>query len=180
MVFGGWKKSKLVAPKSNSSFAEFLNGVMAAVGKRATTEQDFYWFLIEVYDYLSELSNTSELLSGLRLHEIEYSGRKSEESYPQKRNEAARYFKEDVMGILRRSYSVSDANALLALTFVLIIEKNSEAMSMLRVKYAVHYHNNCLQSGNYGYADKWAEVIDDAENQNISVPSFKTFLPWET
>lgn len=40
-----------------------------------------------------------------------------------------------------------------------------EAILAVRLKYAVHYHNNCLKSGSYGYADRWAEVIDEIESR---------------
>ncbi len=33
----------------------------------------------------------------------------------------------------------------------------------LRVKYAVHYHNNCISSGSFNNAEKWGEVIDSLE-----------------
>ncbi len=168
----------LSAPKSDEDFANFFNMVVRGISQRAKTEQDFYWFMIEVYDFLKNRAGTEEVLSGFHLYDLEYRGSKSEDSYPGERNAAAAYVREDVLDSLTRTYGDLDANLLLALTYILFIGQNSPLFANLRVKFASHYQNNCLTTGSFENAKKWAEIADAAANQIVELVSFEGRVPW--
>jgi len=151
---------------------------MTNVQKLAPTGQDFYWYIIEIYDYIYNLRNGRDIISGLNLLDLEYSNSKSENSYVGAKNKASTYMKEEVLGSLKKKYSSKDAEKLFALTYMLICAKHMETIKQLRCKYAAHYHANCIKSGSYSYAERWNDVMEAASNQTIYIQPFENILPW--
>lgn len=133
--------------------------------KRCPTELDLYRYLVEEAEWLSENENDDISLNFSEIREVEYEGERAKASkYPRNR-EALTWLHSRVMPDLRLHFGQALAERIRgAVLFDLCLEHH-ESILAVRLKYAVHYHNNCLKSGSYGYADRWAEVIDEIESR---------------
>lgn len=150
--------------------SEELNRMMAKVAvsliKKLPTEQDVYWFVIEQYDRIISCGQTTAGVVStypVSLFEIEYYDRKSENSYVGHKNPGIVYVLNTVLPDLVKHYGVAQAQVMLAFIFGTYLHGNSGLIQALRLKYAVHYHNNCISTGSMRYADEWGEVIDSLD-----------------
>ncbi|GLO15617.1 hypothetical protein PPUJ20028_42020 [Pseudomonas putida] len=146
--------------------ADELNSMMAraaiAIIPHLPTEQDVYWFVIEQYDRIISCGETvASITATYPFHpcEIEYLNRKSEDSYVGHKNPGIVYVLNAVLPDLVRHYGMVPAQTMLAFIFGTYLHGNTQLIQALRLKYAVHYHNNCMSAGNLHAADQWGEVI---------------------
>lgn len=126
------------------------------------TEEDVWWFLVEEYDYIVGRGEpTAGLLamSDFEMHEIEYEGRKSENSYVGKANPGVALLKK-ARSVFASKFDEDIADMTIAYAFIMFTENNKALLTPLRIKYATHFHNNCVSQGSFWNADKWGEVLD--------------------
>jgi len=141
---------------------------LAAIGlmQQMPTEQDVYWFVIEQYD---RIKSCGELVAAImatypfQMFEIEYLDRKSENSYVGHKNPGIVYVLNHIFPDLIKHYGPVNAQSMLAYIFGTYLNGNAAAIQALRLKYAVHYHNNCVSTGSLSYADQWNEVIESLD-----------------
>ncbi|MCM8561578.1 hypothetical protein ACLE2W_15785 [Pseudomonas shahriarae] len=151
--------------------AEELNRMMAraaiSIMPYLPTEQDVYWFVIEQYD---RIISCGELVASImatypfKMYEIEYLDRKSENSYVGHKNPGIVYILNAILPDLVRHYGMVQAQTMLAFIFGTYLHGNKDLIKALRLKYAVHYHNNCISSGSFRTAEQWNEVISSVDN----------------
>ena len=68
-------------------------------------------------------------------------------------------------GVLAAKFDEDLANMVIAQAFVMFVEQNMPSLCALRIKYATHYHNNCVRDGAPRNAGRWQDVIDDIESR---------------
>lgn len=151
--------------------AEELNRMMAraaiSIMPYLPTEQDVYWFVIEQYD---RIISCGELVASImatypfKMYEIECLDRKSENSYVGHKNPGIVYILNAILPDLVRHYGMVQAQTMLAFIFGTYLHGNKDLIKALRLKYAVHYHNNCISSGSFRTAEQWNEVISSVDN----------------
>lgn len=148
-------------PQSESDFVKMLTEIGMRLVAKLPTKQDQYWFVIEEYGNLS--SYGPEVMDRLNfpfaLYEIEYEGRKSENSYVGAPNPGILYLDEEYMPAIIKQYGQKNAELWRGLLFATFCTSFKAEIEKLRMDYAVHYHNNCISNGSLGYADKWNSVI---------------------
>lgn len=126
------------------------------------TEEDVWWFLAEEYDYLSNCGpSASNLLakSPLKMHEIEYEGRRSENSYVGKPDPGVTLLKK-ARSVFADKFSEGIADLMIAYAFSLFVIQNINMLNPVRIKYATHFHNNCVSQGSFRNAERWGDVLD--------------------
>jgi hypothetical protein len=147
-------------PENMSEIEQLVVKVAEQLLKHLPTEQDIYWFVVEEYDRIHERGG---VLPTLRAHfplfEIEHEGRRSQESYVGKSNPGVVFLDEKVSPPLTERYGETTSNQIRAGVYVKFRELASDHIDPLRLKYAVHYHNNCVKTHDYHHADLWSEVI---------------------
>ncbi len=146
--------------------ADELNRMMAraaiSIMPHLPTEQDIYWFVIEQYDRIISCGETVASIMAtypFHMYEIEYLNRKSEDSYVGHKNPGIVYILNAILPDLVRHYGMVSAQTMLAFIFGTYLHGNTQLVQALRLKYAVHYHNNCISAGSLHAADQWGEVI---------------------
>lgn len=125
------------------------------------TEQDNWWFLAEQYDKIVALDSGVPRLLGmfpLNMFPVEYEGRKSEESYVGSPNPGVVYL-DGVRKVIGAQFGDGIADLTVSHAFILCVIHMQDQLNQIRLKYAVHFHNNCVQSKSYRHADEWHEVI---------------------
>ncbi|MGV6395950.1 hypothetical protein ACTUVN_001013 [Pseudomonas caspiana] len=141
---------------------------LAAIGlmQQMPTEQDVYWFVIEQYD---RIKSCGELVAAImatypfKMFEIEYLDRKSENSYVGHKNPGIVYVLNHILPDLVTHYGPVNAQTMLAFIFGTYLKGHAADIQSLRLKYAVRYHNNCVSTGSWSYADQWSEVIESLD-----------------
>ncbi|MDQ6192387.1 hypothetical protein QBK98_26465 (plasmid) [Klebsiella pneumoniae subsp. pneumoniae] len=91
-VIGG-VKTKL--PETDDQTMDLAAQLARQLGSKLPTEQDVYWFVIEFYDRASAFNHSARGVLGnlpFRLFEMEYEGRRSENSYVGRKNLASHTF----------------------------------------------------------------------------------------
>jgi hypothetical protein len=158
-VVGGVHFAK--PPTNEDETTQLILEVATQLVTKLPTEQDLYWFVIEQYDKM--ISYGSEVTSlvdfPLSLYEIEYEGRKSEKSYVGKRNPGMVFLDTEYMPVLSEHFGQKRAEHWRCLIFALLCSRHKAAIDGLRMKYAVHYHNDCVSRSSWSFADKWNKVI---------------------
>lgn len=82
------------------------------------------------------------------------------------KNAGISYLLEDVAPSFQKAVSHLGAGpeqVIIALVYVIFCTAHADMIKNLRVKYAVHYHNNCISSRSFNSAEKWVEVIESLE-----------------
>ncbi len=133
--------------------------------KRCPTELDLYRYLVEEAEWLSEDENDDISLDFSEIREVEYEGERAKASKYHRNRDALTWLDNRVMPDLRLHFGQAMADRIRGAVLFDMCLEHLEAILAVRLKYAVHYHNNCLKSGSYGYADRWAEVIDEIESR---------------
>lgn len=131
------------------------------------TEQDTWWFLAEQYDRSIDCGNMHRRMleiSPLQMSEIEYEGRKSENSYVGKPNAGVAYLKK-ARHELAAEVGGELADIAITQAFIFFAMQNMPAINTVRVKYATHFHNNCIRDGAYNNAERWQDAIDEIEGR---------------
>jgi hypothetical protein len=152
-------------PESDEEVTDLAVKIAKELAAKLPTEQDIYWFLIEQYDRLVGYSDRVEPLRAsfpIRLYAIEYEGRRSENSYVGKPNPGMIYLDTEVTPVVEAHFGKSTAELIRTAIFGTFCDGCRDIIKNLRLKYAVHYHNNCVSSSSFRFADKWNEVISDA------------------
>lgn len=148
-------------PSTTPEMEQLVSKIVEQLVKNLPTEQDFYWFVVEEYDRIVE---RGEVLPTLTLHfplfAIEHEGRRSESSYVGAPNPGVMFLDEKVTPILTATFGERTAKLTRAGIYTKFRELAQSHVNPLRLKYAVHYHNNCIQSNSYRNADLWNEVIE--------------------
>jgi hypothetical protein len=161
---GGFKIGGITTAKPPGNAQELValtQELAPAIARRVPTEQDCYWFVIEQYDRLHGQSPyLNELLGTVGLHEIEYAGMRSEESYVGKPNPGVIFFQREIVLPLASVFDKQATGYASIVIFTGFCQIYSEAVAHVRKKYATHYHNNCISQGSYRSADRWVEVLD--------------------
>ena len=98
--------------------------------------------------------------SPILLRHIEYEGRRSEDSYIGAPNPGV-VFLQRVGRELASNFNERLSNIVLANVYVSYVNACRQALDLIRMRYAVHFHNNCISTHSYGHADLWREVIED-------------------
>lgn len=178
-LFGGKGKSHLQAvphvneqvAANSGKIAGALFGIAAQmsgdIARRLPTEQDTWWFLAEQYDRTVDLGGFHlQLLdtSSLKMHEIEYEGRRSENSYVGRRNPGVMFLEQARRGLAAKLPD-SLVDTVITQAFILFAEQNMPSLDALRIKYATHFHNNCIRDHAFNNAERWQDVIDDIKRR---------------
>jgi len=149
-------------PESDDEIFSMAFEVSKSLIVKLPTEQDLYWFVIEQYDKLLSYNSSVEQVTSnfpISLYEIEYEGRRSENSYVGKPNPGIVYLETKVMPTLVARFGLETSELIRAVIFGSYCDNLKSQIEALRLKYAVHYHNNCISSSSFNSADKWNEVI---------------------
>lgn len=155
-------------PVTERAVSDVSSIVFNDLQKILTTKEDYYWFMIEYHDLLlSQKSAVRTMLDGLPLFPVEYEGMRSADSYVGRPNPGVEYMASIRPAILNwctKTVPSLDANQLstrvLTAAYGHFRMAGKQALDVLRLEYAVHYHNNCVSNGSFQNADKWSEVID--------------------
>lgn len=148
------------APKDDDEMYPLCIKIAQSLTKRLLNEQDIYWFVVEQYDrLLPEGENVQEILSNAYLFNIEHRGSRSESSYVGKPNPGVTFLDQKVMPPLEDEYGRETAQRLRATIYVIFCSGFEEDIRRLRIKYAVHYANNCSSAGHHNRVEEWDEVI---------------------
>jgi hypothetical protein len=153
-------------PETQEEQLRMMARAAIAIIPHLPTEQDVYWFVIEQYD---RIISCGELVASImatypfKMYEIEYLDRKSENSYVGHKNPGIVYVLNAILPDLVRNYGMVQAQTMLAFIFGTYLHGNKELIQSLRLKYAVHYHNNCVSSGTFRPAEQWNEVISSLD-----------------
>lgn len=154
-------------PETQEEQLRMMARAAIAIIPHLPTEQDVYWFVIEQYD---RIISCGELVASImatypfKMYEIEYLDRKSENSYVGHKNPGIVYVLNAILPDLVRHYGMVQAKTMLAFIFGTYLHGNKDLINALRLKYAVHYHKNCISSGGFRTAEQWNEVISSVDN----------------
>lgn len=102
------------------------------------TEEDVWWFLVEEYDYIvgrGEPAAGLLAMSDFEMHEIEYEGRKSENSYVGKANPGVALLNK-ARSVFASKFDEDIADMTIAYAFIMFTENNKALLAPLRIKYA--------------------------------------------
>jgi hypothetical protein len=149
-------------PENDDEIMLMAVEITKSLARKLPTEQDIYWFVIEQYDkMLGYNSRVKEIQQSfpISLNRLEYEGERSENSYVGKRNPGIVYLDTKVMPTLETHYGKEIAELIRASIFGTFCDGCKSEIERLRLKYAVHYHNNCVSAGSFNSADKWNDVI---------------------
>lgn len=141
--------------------------IAAKLARHLPTEQDTWWFLAEQYDHCTDLGDFHQKMlqmSSLNMHPIEFEGRRSEDSYVGKPNPGVAFLRKQRREVAA-NLSENFADIVITQAFVFFIVQNEHGLNALRIKYATHFHNNCVKSAAYNNAERWSDVIDDLESR---------------
>ncbi|MDQ0566864.1 hypothetical protein GRI55_05425 [Erythrobacter citreus] len=142
--------------------AEQLSAQLAGILR---TEEDTWWFLAEQYDYIVDCGEPAKGLLDLcsmKMHEIEHEGRKSENSYVGKPNPGVDLLKK-ARALFASKFDEDLADMTIAYAFIMFVENNIRMLNPLRIKYATHFHNNCVSQSAFRNADRWGDVLDSLQ-----------------
>lgn len=184
MVFGslfGSGKTKITLPiagqverpSTPGEFQVLAAKIASNLPALLPTEQDNWWFLAEQYDRLIDASGaaaSAARLSPLRLHEIEYEGRRSEDSYVKEPNPGVSFLKA-IKAEMDRHVAPSMTDLMLANVFVMYASGFKDALNGIRRKYAQHFHDNCISQGSHRTAEKWQGVLEDLGARVAAAPA---------
>lgn len=134
------------------------------------TEEDVWWFLAEEFDYIVDCGEPAAgllAMSGFEMHEIEYEGRKSENSYVGKPNPGVAMLKK-ARSLFARKFDEDIADMTIAYAFIMFIHNNQAVLTPLRIKYATHFHNNCVSQGSFRNAERWGDVLDALQHSGTA------------
>ncbi|UWU28856.1 hypothetical protein N2600_02470 [Rhizobium sp. WSM1274] len=153
-------------PQSVEDVIQLTAQVMPALLRHLSTEQDFYWFVIEQYDRLYGYHDTlDEMLETIGLLEIEYEGQRSETSYIGKPNPGIVFVEDQIRKPLSRELDEGAMHFVLVGILTAVASSSAVKLLEIRRKHATHYHNNCIEKGHFNMADKWVEVLDAIDKQ---------------
>jgi hypothetical protein len=175
VVFFGSKNNKLVLPQvgevdlpeTSDDFQSLGTHIANKLLKVLPTEQDNWWFLTEQFDRSQSFGDTARRamdLTSIRLHEIEFEGNRSEQSYVGAPN-AGVVLLQAVKKALGDQFSVGIAELVIATAYLQYVNACAQMLNGLRLKYAVHFHNNCVKSQSFNNAEKWHDVIRSLGNE---------------
>lgn len=148
-------------PNTPEAWVELVGIIGTRMLSKLPTEEDFWWFVVEQFDRSIEFHAAAKRVmfqSPLHLHEIEYEGRRSEKSYVGHPNPGV-VMLQAVRSSLEKRFNPDLAELVVANTYISFVTTCLEPINQIRMKYAVHFHNNCVSSHSYNYADKWRAVI---------------------
>ena len=126
------------------------------------TEEDVWRFLVEEFDYIVDCGEPAAgllAMSGFKMLEIEYEGRKSENSYVGKPNPGVVLLNK-ASSVFASKFDEDIADMTIAYAFIMFTDNNQAMLTPLRIKYATHFHNNCVSQGSFQHADRWGDVLD--------------------
>lgn len=150
-------------PKTTKELFDLSKDLAFGLPSILPTEQDWWWFVVEQYDrtlsYPKAASDALAKTFPIALFEVEYEDRRSETSYVGAPNPGVEYL-EEIIGKLSKSLPAGIPHLMITHAFCLFCAEHKNQINRLRLKYAVHFHNNCVSSGSFGSADKWNEVIE--------------------
>jgi hypothetical protein len=170
-LFGGGAKAKFVvgdeslpsAPRGEA-ILELAFRIAQSLTKHLPTEQDVYWFVVEQYDRLTvNGGKAAATLAEVPLFEIEHRGRRSETSYVGRPNPGVVFLDEKVMPALEREYGHEVAQRIRTSIYAFFRKSFRAQITPLRIKYAVHYANNCSSEGHFNKMDEWDQVVSSLE-----------------
>jgi hypothetical protein len=149
-------------PATEGEAATLITGVANQLAQKLSNEQDIYWFVIEQYDKMLAYGEeiTSRVDFPFSMFEIEYEGRRSESSYVGKANPGIVFLDKEFMPPVERHFGAQQARHWRTIIFTAFCTRFESQINQLRLKYAVHYHNNCVTTNSFRSADAWNEVIE--------------------
>lgn len=149
-------------PENESELAMLSFELAGELATKLLTGHQVYWYVIEQYDRILGCSNVNhdveEFLS-LRLFEMEYSGRRSEESHLGQENPGIEFIYGDVAPDLQAQFGRENAEVIIAAVFEVYCENIKDKIDPLRLHYAMKYRDNCVMMESWNSADRWCEVI---------------------
>jgi hypothetical protein len=150
-------------PATEDEAATLIAGVANRLAQKLSNEQDIYWFVIEQYDKMLAYGQeiTSRVDFPFTMFDIEYEGRRSETSYVGKPNPGIVFLDAEFMPPVERHFGALQAKHWRTIIFTVFCTRFETQINQLRLKYAVHYHNNCVKTNSFRFADAWNEVIED-------------------
>jgi len=146
-------------PTSEKEINHLLAKVANKIGENLGTDEDLYWFIIEQYDLFVSYESASQINFPFSMYDIEYKGRRSETSYVRKKNPCIEFLDTQYMEIMTAQYSKKQAEYGRGLMFALFCSAHEKEINKLRMRYAIHYHNNCVLNSSFNFAEEWNEVI---------------------
>lgn len=145
------------------ALASFAGEIGTKLPQFLPTEQDVWWFLAEQYDYFMQCDAGIQGLlqrGSIQMHEIEYAGSKSENSYIGKPNDGVAFLR-SVREILAKKFGEDLADLTICEGFMRFTEVNVGPLNQIRLKYAKHFQNNCVGAGAQLNPIRWQLVIDE-------------------
>ena len=155
-------------PTNDEEVTDLAVKVANELPKKIPSEQDIYWFVIEQYDKMQAYNGRAASMTSnfpISLLEIEYEGRRSEKSYVGKSNPGIVYLDTKVTPPLEAQFGKETAELIRVAIFGTFCSGSVKIIQKLRLKYAVHYHNNCISTGSFRFADEWNEVISSLDGE---------------
>lgn len=160
---------KISFPVEGKALAKLTDSLTKNLQKKLLTEQDVYWFVVEFFDRSESFNETTrKTLADLpiSLFKIEYLDMRSEHSYVGKKNPGITYFEEAISTPIKDKFPYADNiidQYITALIYRNFCIKNKNIINSLRIKYATHYYNNCIENAHFDSADNWLDVISSLE-----------------
>ncbi|SDD49480.1 hypothetical protein [Belnapia rosea] len=150
-------------PATEDEASALIAAVATRLTQKLTNEQDIYWFVIEQYDKMLGYGEevTSRVDFPFSMFSLEYEGRRSETSYVGKPNPGTVYLDKEFTPPIEKHFGTKQAEHWRAVIFTAFCTRFEEQIKKLRIKYATHYHNNCIKTNSYRSADAWNDVISE-------------------
>jgi hypothetical protein len=162
LVVGGIELQRL--PENDDELMDLSVKLAEKLAQVLRTEEDVWWFVAEQYDQAQTYGGRAKrLVEGLPIHlkKVEYEGRRSQNSYVGKPNPGIVFLDRDVSAFFEKHFEKAMAEVMLIAIFGSLLDNIKASIQSIRLKFAVHFHNNCVSSHSYNFADQWNEVIQE-------------------
>jgi len=162
LVVGGIELQRL--PKNDEELMGLSVKLTQKLSQVLRTEEDIWWFVAEQYGQTQQYDgHAKRFVDGLPIHlkEIEYEGRHSQDSYVGKLNPGIDFLDREVSAFFEEHFEKAMAEVMRAAIFGTFLDGCKDSIQAIRLKFAVHFHNNCVSSHSYNFADQWNEVIHE-------------------
>jgi hypothetical protein len=161
-VVGGIKLQRL--PENDDELMDLSVKLAEKLSQVLRTEEDVWWFVAEEYDRAQTYDGRARRwFEGLPIHleKVEYEGRRSQDSYVGKPNPGIVFLDREVSAFFEQHFEKAMAEVMRVAIFGTLLENLKANIQAIRLKFAVHFHNNCISSHSYNFADQWNEVIQE-------------------
>lgn len=160
LVVGGIELQRL--PQNDEELMGLCVKLTEKLSHVIRTEEDAWWFVSDQYAQAQTFGvQAKRWIEGLPIHlnTVEYEGRRSQDSYVGKPNPGMVFLDTEVTPFFEQHFTKEMAEVMRAAIFGTFLDGIKDSIQAIRMKFAVHFHNNCISSHSYNYAERWNEVI---------------------